>query len=259
MATTIRADEQARRDAKRKEIEIRYKRKRRPFNLYDAQIAALYKLRKHRLETDGDVSSADQIAAIIANMRISRTGRKADKLGEAVELTDAERTLLGIRVIAPCDLGKADREQRVVKSKRERERYAREFDRRLAGKPARMRRFADSAKPWESAGVSRATWYRQRVRLSATDTSAVPGETLSATDTLKPQSHSESHDLAPAVPSQKHLACRIPASAVSLMGRTNDAPPAPRAKDFDSYAEYTAALNAHVAQYGWGEGARDAA
>src|SRR5439155_18718585 len=74
-------------------------------------------------------------------MRISRTPRKADKLGEQIELTDAERTALNIRAIAPCDLGKGERAERAIKTKREREKHRREFNRRAAGNPTSTVRY----------------------------------------------------------------------------------------------------------------------
>jgi hypothetical protein len=150
---------QALKEAKRKEIRLERKRKGSVWTLYDGQVAALCRVKRHRLElAQGEVTSdIDRIDSIIANMRISRTPRKADKLGEQIELTDAERTALNIRAIAPCDLGKGERAERAVKGKREREKHRRDFDRRAAGKPTRAISRSSSlkaTKPWKAAGVS---------------------------------------------------------------------------------------------------------
>jgi hypothetical protein len=216
------------RDAKRAEIALRYKRKRGPFSIYDAQIAALYKLRRHRLETDGDVSSADQITAIIANMRISRTPRNANTLGTAVELTDAERTALRIRVIAPCDVDKGVRSERTIKRKRQREKHRREFDRRFAGKPTRAKYEANSlsrTQPWKAEGISRRTWERRRKRGagSATDTNAGSRDAGGATSTLVTRPRHLRQDRAPPLP-QDHPSRANPSSAQPMVGRTKGLP-----------------------------------
>lgn len=81
---------------------------------------------------------------------------RADPLGRLLSLTTDERTLLGIRTIGAIDKPKSKR-------KADRKMKDREYQRqKRLEKGAKPRsRSLSALKPWEEAGVSRATWYRQ--------------------------------------------------------------------------------------------------
>jgi hypothetical protein len=73
----------------------------------------------------------------------------ADKLAWKLRLDDASRTRLKIRTIGAFDVTKAQRLAR---------RKARRAERDAKRRPRKPK----AAKPWIAAGISRATWYRQR-------------------------------------------------------------------------------------------------
>jgi hypothetical protein len=86
---------------------------------------------------------------------------RADKLGALLNLTDAERTQARVTTIGSVDVSKEER----AKRRRERKRLRKERKRRAKGALPRERYLANSLSrqsPWEAAGMSRATWYRQR-------------------------------------------------------------------------------------------------
>lgn len=86
---------------------------------------------------------------------------KADQLAWRYRVTVEERDMLGLSTIGAIDRGKAARTKRRKARDRERKANARA----KAGMIARAEYEAGSlerAKPWESEGVSRRTWYRRR-------------------------------------------------------------------------------------------------
>jgi hypothetical protein len=86
---------------------------------------------------------------------------RAEKLGEAFRLTDAERTRLKIRTIAPIDVTPAE----IAKRRKQRDRERKAAARRAAGAQQRKQYEAAAVghgKPWIAAGVSRASWYRRQ-------------------------------------------------------------------------------------------------
>jgi hypothetical protein len=77
-------------------------------------------------------------------------------LGKALNLTNAERMLLGIRIILPVDRTKAQLAQDVKKRNADRERARRlEAGARPHAKAARRN------EPWKALGISKATYYRR--------------------------------------------------------------------------------------------------
>ena len=85
----------------------------------------------------------------------------ASTLGKHLQLTDDERTVLGITTIEAFDITPEERRRirRAVKTIKERER------RRAQGvKPRAIyeRNSLTRTKPWEAEGISRTTWYRRR-------------------------------------------------------------------------------------------------
>lgn len=77
----------------------------------------------------------------------------ADKLGWKLRLSDADRSRLKIKTIGAFD---CTRDQRLERQRRKR---AQRDARRRPAKRAKP-----IGKPWIAAGISRATWYRQRSR-----------------------------------------------------------------------------------------------
>jgi hypothetical protein len=88
----------------------------------------------------------------------------ADELAAALGLTAAARRRLGVTSIGAIDETRADR----AAHRRERARLAKERKRRAAGAVPRavyLEQCRARPKPWIAAGISRATWYRQRAAL----------------------------------------------------------------------------------------------
>jgi hypothetical protein len=85
---------------------------------------------------------------------------RADKLALRLQLTEAERSRLGITTIGAIDMTKAERAAR----RRKRNSITRQRNRRAKGAKPRPEYEATSisrAKPWDAHGISRATWYRR--------------------------------------------------------------------------------------------------
>lgn len=104
------------------------------------------------------LETAEIIARVVANPRRWRADTLAAKLG----LTAADRARWQITTIGAIDLLK---EQRAAR-RRERDRARKRRNRRAAGAQPRAEYLASikvgAKRPWEAAGVSRATWYRQQ-------------------------------------------------------------------------------------------------
>jgi hypothetical protein len=86
---------------------------------------------------------------------------KADAIAWRMRITKEERSMLGLTTIGAIDEGKAAR----TKRRRERDRQRKERQRRAAGAKPRKAyegQSVNTARPWESEGISRRTWYRRR-------------------------------------------------------------------------------------------------
>jgi len=77
-------------------------------------------------------------------------------IGKALNLTNAERTRLGIRIILPVDRTKTQLKQDTKKRNAERERA-----RRLEAGARPHARSARQTEPWKALGISKATYYRK--------------------------------------------------------------------------------------------------
>jgi hypothetical protein len=120
-------------------------------------------------------ASAEHVAALVAKVIANPRRWRAETLGWRQRLTDTERTRLEITTIAPIDCTKAERAKRSKERKQAVRKASRKAD--AAARPAPAAR----TKPWEAAGVSRASWYRRRpetVRLNVApaDTSRAGAE-----------------------------------------------------------------------------------
>jgi len=90
----------------------------------------------------------------------------ARELGERLRLTYEERKALGIRTIAPCDVTDDELQER----RKARASYLRWKRRQAKGSKTRAEYLAANQisrlQPWKAAGQSRATWYRNRAKVS---------------------------------------------------------------------------------------------
>jgi hypothetical protein len=114
---------------------------------------------------------------------IKRAGRgkywTADDLGKELNLTDAERTRLDIRTIAPVDRTKS---QRMKRSKRRR---ATAEARRRANAGAKPHALSEARrKPWLALGISERTYHRRKclVGSGGSDSCPILLESLSGTN-----------------------------------------------------------------------------
>lgn len=96
-------------------------------------------------------------------------GRKymlgAESVAKMLHVTMKERDELGLKTIGACDVSEEERKAISKRIKQERDRIRQQQNRQAKGIVPRGSYEASSAenlKPWIAAGVSRATWYRQR-------------------------------------------------------------------------------------------------
>jgi hypothetical protein len=91
----------------------------------------------------------------------ARTLHKADEIAAILGVTMAKRAEIGLKTIGTCDISREERDRLMRARKTALERIRR----RSGGAKPRAEYVAKSAsaiKPWQVAGVSRATWYRRR-------------------------------------------------------------------------------------------------
>jgi len=82
---------------------------------------------------------------------------RADTLAKELGLTESTRSRLQIRTIGSVDMTRAERKQ----ARRLRQRQRDRARRRALGAKSQANSI-NRTKPWLAAGISRATWYRQR-------------------------------------------------------------------------------------------------
>lgn len=89
----------------------------------------------------------------------------ADTAARMLDLTAEERWICKIVTMGAVDKSRAERKTRVADEKRTRDRTRQRDKRMAAGCQSRAQWEATSkaqTRPWEAAGISRATWYRRR-------------------------------------------------------------------------------------------------
>jgi hypothetical protein len=126
----------------------------RPMSAYRDPITALIDVAKRMGRDDFTEAEAEEI------IKASKRGRplyKTDDLGEYLRLFDAERTEWGIKTIGACDVSRRQRARRRKRQRREREAERR---RRHGARPRSQS--LSRTQPWQSKGISRKTWERQR-------------------------------------------------------------------------------------------------
>ncbi len=114
-----------------------------------------------------EAQSREMVTARRVFSRTQPTAKKplflsADDVARHMAVSLAERGTLGLRTIGACDVSADERKRLAAERKRQRDRD-RQRSRRESNK-TRDEYLAGSkraTKPWEEAGVSRATWYRQ--------------------------------------------------------------------------------------------------
>ncbi|MBG6209238.1 hypothetical protein IWQ49_003909 [Labrenzia sp. EL_126] len=101
---------------------------------------------------------------------------KADDLADALGVTLAERTFLNLTQIGACDVTTEKRKAIAKERKKTKDRLAKQEKRRKAGAIPRAQYEAESIsrkKPWQEAGVSRATYYRRKAKQAGFDANEV--------------------------------------------------------------------------------------
>ena len=94
----------------------------------------------------------------------------SQKAGQFISLTAVERRACFVTTMEAIDEPKAQRKRRLAQEKRERDRERQRRKRRAAGTGTLAQYLASfsasaiRARPWEAIGVSRATWYRRKLR-----------------------------------------------------------------------------------------------
>ena len=114
----------------------------------------------HWLELKAPWFMIGETKALIAETITHPMRWRADKLAWRMRLTAADRKALRITTIGAIDASKGQRSAQ----RRDRKRKAEEARRRAKGAKPRTEYEASAIsrqKPWEAAGMSRATWYRQ--------------------------------------------------------------------------------------------------
>lgn len=106
--------------------------------------------------------SRGEAAAMIARATDKPQVWKADDLAARLGITKEERAMYGITTIGAIDQTKDER----TAARREKDRLRKEQIRRAKGSKPRQEYLAEAiskVSPWVAAGVSRATWYRQKL------------------------------------------------------------------------------------------------
>jgi len=109
--------------------------------------------------------SDDAILEIVWTYRRRKYMLGAESVAKMLHVTMKERDAIGLKTIGACDVSEEDRKAISKKIKQERDRIRRQEARQAKGTIPRgsyEAASAESLKPWIAAGVSRATWYRQR-------------------------------------------------------------------------------------------------
>ena len=99
------------------------------------------------------------------HLRTRRVNVHPEAISEHLDLTDAERAVLHIKSIPPCDIVKRDRKRRAKERHRERERVraaAKRAARKAIPRDVYVAQSRSAMQPWKAERVSRATWYRRR-------------------------------------------------------------------------------------------------
>jgi hypothetical protein len=100
----------------------------------------------------------------------------ADILAQKLGLTYVERQALGISAIGAIDVDREERERRRRHRSRANEKQKRRDD-GIRPRELFEEGSANSTRPWEAEGISRATWYRRRARVSRVENpSAMVGD-----------------------------------------------------------------------------------
>ncbi|MCL7999433.1 hypothetical protein M8994_14380 [Brucella sp. 21LCYQ03] len=141
-----------------------------------------------------DVEFIEKAHRLADRLRLNQRGPvvlKADNVAKLIHLTDAERRSLGVRTIGACDVDTATRKRAATAEKKQRDKDRQTALRKAAG----CRSKAESAtalKPWESAGISRASYYRKR---RETKTSLVEGNKVPFINDASDETVSRSHSI----------------------------------------------------------------
>ena len=105
--------------------------------------------------------SPDEVAALIGSVLAKPLRWRADTLGKRLNLTEANRSRLGITTIGAADMTNAERDAARMARKRKAKRQGRR-DQGVKPRAEYEQQSLSRAKPWEAEGCSRATWYRRQ-------------------------------------------------------------------------------------------------
>ncbi|WP_085034092.1 hypothetical protein [Ensifer aridi] len=108
--------------------------------------------------------SSQELDAIVGRCRSRKRMLGPDDLAKLISVTFQERSILGLKTIGACDISEADRKRMAREIKRGNDRQRQKEKREKAGRQDRRSWLEEHSlsrlKPWQVAGVSRATWYR---------------------------------------------------------------------------------------------------
>ncbi|MDE3811656.1 hypothetical protein I7I49_15375 [Sinorhizobium meliloti] len=108
--------------------------------------------------------SSDDLNAIVERCRTRKKMLRPDDVAKLISVTFAERSKLGLKTIGACDMTEAARRALAKQIKRANDRERQKVKRESAGRKGRESWLEENSlsrtKPWDAAGVSRATWYR---------------------------------------------------------------------------------------------------
>jgi len=110
-------------------------------------------------------ATAAEIHSFILEAFNRRKMMKSDGVAGLLNVTLTERTTIGLNTIGACDVSKSERKKMAKERKRQQDRDRQAKNREARGCKNRKSHEAltiTHQKPWVEAGVSRATWYRQR-------------------------------------------------------------------------------------------------
>ena len=148
--------------------------------------------------------------ALVEEARTTPRPEKPDGWATALCLTYKQRQALGITTIGAIDVRQHQREE----LRKQRRRQAEERRRRARGAKPQSRSLSRT-KPWKAAGMSRASWYRQR--------RSKPQGPSTAQETGKPSLRSPTPSHSAAVPTDR---CRYPVTLRQIPRQPSRSPSA---------------------------------
>jgi len=105
-------------------------------------------------------TEAERLVAHVKNLPLNVRWSTGEALGQRVRLTNAERDALKVWQIAACDVTAEER----IELRKAKERVRKRAKRQRVPRSVYLAQCRARVPPWKAEGISKATWYRRKVR-----------------------------------------------------------------------------------------------